>query len=254
MCLCRWLSVAAWDNLMVGNSIRPCCWFHPVKIHQYRRGHLHSSSKGTFFMRLTERRGGCGRGGGNLYLSLREEVPFMQLWHCDRRKWVNKKVNKNSESQSKSTWNNAWHLFLIFFGHALANYRGLPSSVMWLFISFITAVFICLISAHPSVGKGQERRRKISTAKVVVSARSHFIKVSSWTYLIALLLNILWNTSLLSITFVQHNRTQLAEAALCFGWWDKVVEKHWLVDDCIVLFHFCVYYWSQCFVVVLPKL
>ena len=31
-------------NLMVGNSIRPCCWIHPVKIHQQSRGHLHSGS------------------------------------------------------------------------------------------------------------------------------------------------------------------------------------------------------------------
>lgn len=154
MCLCRWLSVAAWDNLMVGNSIRPCCWFHPVKIHHYRWGHLHSSSKRTFFTALTW--GGWG-GCGNLYL--RQEVPFTQLCRCDRREWVNEKVNKNSESQSKSMWTMHDIYALYFFGHALANYRGLPSSPVSLFLSL---VLFCPISPLLSVGKGQKRRRKKS--------------------------------------------------------------------------------------------
>lgn len=43
-------------NLMVGNSIRPCCWIHPAKIHQQSGGHLHSSSEGTFFTAQTKGR------------------------------------------------------------------------------------------------------------------------------------------------------------------------------------------------------
>lgn len=43
-------------NLMVGNSIRPCCWIHPVQIHQQSGGHLHSSSEGTFFTAQTKGR------------------------------------------------------------------------------------------------------------------------------------------------------------------------------------------------------
>lgn len=34
-------------NLSEGNSIRACCWCHPVKIHQWRRGHLLSGAEAT---------------------------------------------------------------------------------------------------------------------------------------------------------------------------------------------------------------
>lgn len=43
-------------NLMVGNSISPCCWIHLAEIHQLSRGHLHSSSEGTFFTAQTKGR------------------------------------------------------------------------------------------------------------------------------------------------------------------------------------------------------
>lgn len=45
-------------NLMVGNSIRPCCWIHPGKIHQQSGGHFSQQhdDEGTFFTARTKGR------------------------------------------------------------------------------------------------------------------------------------------------------------------------------------------------------
>ena len=69
-------------NLMVGNSIRPCCWIHPVKIHQQSRGHLHSGSS----------QGGEGGGGGHRQrgggthgsLDFIRKLPFEQARCCEQ--------------------------------------------------------------------------------------------------------------------------------------------------------------------------
>lgn len=107
-------------NLMVRNSIRPCCWIHPVKIHQRGRGHLHSGSS----------RGGRSlqsqtKGRRNTRLSgLHSEAPIWAgvVLRAERgRAGQMTKLTKNSESQSRSEWTNACHLFIMFpsFGHAL---------------------------------------------------------------------------------------------------------------------------------------
>lgn len=57
LCICAGSSMCLLKiNLMEGNSIRPCCWIHPVKIHQQSRGHLHSGGEGTFFTAQTKGR------------------------------------------------------------------------------------------------------------------------------------------------------------------------------------------------------
>lgn len=74
-------------NLMVGNSIRPCCWIHPVKIHQQGRGHLHS---------------GSSRKGRSLQSQTKGEEEHTALWTSFRSSHLSRRGAASRERESRA--------------------------------------------------------------------------------------------------------------------------------------------------------